>query len=196
MLFHSLLFCFWIKVTELAFLTCYDAMKKVVTFNSTLFQQLQWNKLSGIPNFLPSHEAEHRIIGFFLSSVAYLYWAHHFFQLFPWSTASSWPSIMGLISNFCVPILKCFTYHDTATAHAVSSYTCWNHVWISGMRISSFMRNSINAHCQNMPQPVIFYAVAWPNDWSRQCSFHSGVRWQMELSHHIPRTAALPGICL
>ena len=57
MLFHTLLFCFWIKVMEIAFLACYDAAKKVVVFNSILFQQLQWNKLSGIPNFLPSHEA-------------------------------------------------------------------------------------------------------------------------------------------
>jgi hypothetical protein len=39
--FHLLLFCFWVKVMELAFLTCYDAMKKTVAFNSTLFQQLQ-----------------------------------------------------------------------------------------------------------------------------------------------------------
>jgi len=39
--FHPLLFCFWIKVMELTVLTCYDAMKKVAAFNSTLFQQLQ-----------------------------------------------------------------------------------------------------------------------------------------------------------
>jgi hypothetical protein len=64
MLFHTLLFCFWIKVMEIAFLACYDAAKKVVVFNSILFQQLQWNKLSGIPTFyhLMKHTVFHSSI--------------------------------------------------------------------------------------------------------------------------------------
>ena len=73
--FHALLFCFCIKVMRPAFVTCYNAVKKVVTFDSILLQQLRWNvfpevcvpllageepirqKLSSIPNFLPSHGA-------------------------------------------------------------------------------------------------------------------------------------------
>jgi hypothetical protein len=38
--FQTLLFCFWIKVMKLVFITRHDAAKKVTTFNSILFQQM------------------------------------------------------------------------------------------------------------------------------------------------------------
>lgn len=99
----------------------------------------------------------------FLSSVAYLYWAHHFFQLFPWSTASSWPSIMGLISNICVPILKCFTYHLTLLlpmqclhihVEIMYEYLVW------GFPLSQeILLKHIAKTC---PCQSFFHAVAWP----------------------------------
>jgi hypothetical protein len=61
---------------------------------------------------------------------------------------------------------------DTATAHAVSSYTCWSHVWISDMRFSSFTRISINEHCQNMPLPVIFSCCSMTK-WLEQAMWFS-----------------------
>jgi hypothetical protein len=126
---HPLLFCFWIKVMELAFLTCYAAMKKVGAFNSTLFQQLQWNKLSDIPDFLPSHEAEHSIVCVYpvkccfslMSSSIFLSFLLEYSQLLAKHNGAVQQRLCSYPKMFYLP-------SDTATAHAVSSYTCWNRV--------------------------------------------------------------------
>jgi len=133
-----------------SFLTCYDAMKKVVAFNSTLFQQLQWNKLSGIPNFLPSHEAEHSIVCFYPVKRRFSLMSSSIFPSFPSEYSQLLAKHNGADQQHLCSHPKMFYLpSDTATAHAVSAYSCWNHVWISDMRISSFTRNSINAHCQS-----------------------------------------------
>jgi hypothetical protein len=41
-----MLFYFWMSVIKPAFITCHDALNKLITFNSTPFQQLRGNSFS------------------------------------------------------------------------------------------------------------------------------------------------------
>lgn len=128
--FQTLLFCFWIKVMKLVFITHHNAAKKVTTFNSILFQQMWGNIFFGwglcchqqARNPAVSktfhHLLDHMIplVQSLLPCIYSLWWAYRYFLSL--SRGSLWATTMGLTGDVSVPVLKMFhPLSDAASTH-------------------------------------------------------------------------------